>query len=268
VPSLLDRGRIGLHAGRSLLAERVRDRLHGVDPVPAGTLAELFAAHPADTVFVHAGLSAVNAAFPGDPYAHLFDALTAEYENVLVPGFTPSFLSAGVYHRAYSRPEVGTFARLFRADADYRTADPVYSILVHGEYRFEDCCHTRSFAPAGCFGKLDRENVLVVNVGTGGLRCSFIHYLEQRHGVPYITVSEHDGVVYHTDTEFERVTQSCPTDDIYRRFNRAKLERRLAEAGVLDAYDRNGLAVRFARARDLRQVLDDHVASDPYYLVT
>jgi aminoglycoside N3'-acetyltransferase len=268
VTSLVNRGRIGLHAGRSLLAERVSDRRRRVGPVPDGTFTDLFAAHAADAVFVHAGLSAVNAAFAGNPYEHLFDALTAQYDNLLVPGFTPSFLDAGVYHRTYSRPEFGTFARLFRSDAAYRTADPVYSILVHGEFRFETCDHGRSFAPAGCFGKLDRENVLFVNVGTSGFRCSHLHYLEQRHDVPYVTVSDHDGIVYHTDTSFERVSHSCPTDDLSRRFNRAKLERRLSDAGVLDRYDRNGLTVRFCRARDLRTVLDDHLSADPYYLVT
>lgn len=250
------------------MVDRLRSRIRRADSVPDGTLKRLFAAHPAETVFVHAGLSDVNRAFGGNPYDRLLEALTAEYDNVLVPGFTPSFMSSGVFHRQYSRPEVGTFARLSLSDAAYRTADPVYSILVHGEYRFDECRHTRSFARDGCFGKLDRDNVLFVNVGTGGFRCSHLHYVEQFHDVPYTTVTEHDGIVYHTDTRFETITQLCPTDDLYRRYNRSKLQRTLTDAGVLDCYDCNGLNVRFCRARAVRRALEDLVDEDPCYLVT
>lgn len=266
--SPFQRTRIGLHAGQSLIAERLRSRVRHVGSLEPGTLESLFAAHPAETAFVHVGLSDVNAALPGNPYYRVRNALTRQYENVLVPGYTPSFLDTGVYHRQYSRPAFGTFARLFLEDATYRTADPVYSILVDGDYRFDECRHTESFSRESCFGKLDRDDVLFVNVGTDGFRCSHLHYVERRADVPYCTVSDHEGVVYHTPTEYETVSHTCPTDDLYRRYNRQKLERMLSDAGVLTTYDCNGLSVRFCRARDVRTVLESRLDADPYYLVT
>lgn len=266
--SPLQRARVGLHAGRSLLADRLRSRVRRVGSLEPGTLGDLFDAHPARTVFVHVGLSDVAAALPGNPYHRVRDALTARYENVLVPGFTPAFLETGVYHRQHSRPEFGTFARLFLEDATYRTADPVYSILVDGDYRFDDCRHTESFSRESCFGKLDRDDVLFVNVGTDGFRCSHLHYVERQADVPYCTVSDHEGVVYHTDTEREAVSHTCLTDDFYRRFNRAKLESVLSDAGVLATYDRRGLRVRFCRARDVRTVLEPRLAADSYFCIT
>lgn len=266
--SPLQRARVGLHAATSLVAERLGRRSRSVGSLEPGVLADRFAAHPAETVFVHVGLSDVDAALPGNPYDRVRDALTAQYENVLVPGYTPSFLETGVYHRQLSPPAFGVFARRFLEDATYRTADPVYSILVEGDYRFDDCRHTESFSRASCFGKLDRDDVLFVNVGTDGFRCSHLHYVERRANVPYCTVSTHEGVVYHSSTEYERVTHSCLTDDFYRRYNRPKLERVLSDAGALTTYEYSGLRVRFCRARDVRTVLERRLDTDPYFLVT
>jgi aminoglycoside N3'-acetyltransferase len=235
--------------------------------VPEGTLERLFAAHPADVAFVHAGLRDVAAAFDGDPYDRLFDALTAAYDSVLVAGFTPSFLDSGVYHKRYSRPEFGAFARAFLDDADHRTDDAVYSVLVAGDYRFEDCRHERSFGPEGCWAKLDRDDALFVDVGTDRFRCSHLHYVEARADVPYVTETAHEGVRIDADG-VERVTQRCPTDDYYRRYNRRKLERVLREAGALDCHERNGLVLRFCSARDVRTALEPRLRRDPYALVT
>ena len=260
-------GRVAWHLARSLATERLRPDRQVVSQSPR-TLDRHFSAHPAEVAFVHAGLSDVAAAFDGDPYEVLYDTLTGHYENVLVAGFTPSFRDSGVYHERYSHPEFGTFNRLFLDDADYRTHDAVFSILVDGDYRFDDCTHSRSFAPHGCWAQLDLDDVLFVNVGTDGFRCSHLHYVEQHYDVPYVTVSAHDGVAIRNDGTVERITQWAPSDDYFRRYNRTKIQRVLRDAGVLDVVDVGGLRLRFCRARAVRTVLGERLAADPYFLVT
>jgi len=244
-------------------------RRRAVGPVAQAKLDDLFEryARDADEVFVHAGLSDVESAFGGDPYRFLLDRLREHFESVLVPGFTLSFTRSGVFHERYSRPEFGTFARLFLDDADYRTDDAIHSILVSGPYRFPDCDHADSFGEDGCWAKLDREDVLYVNVGTDWLTSTQFHYLEQRYDVPYVDVVPYEGVVYYDDATFERVTQVNHADAMLREFNRPKLERVLRDRGVLDAYDLNGLQVRFFGAGALRRALAPELGRDPYFLV-
>lgn len=222
----------------------------------------------AEAVFVHAGLSDVRSAFGGDPYEFLLGKLTDHFESVMAPGFTPSFRQSGVYHKLYSRPQYGTFARLFLEDATYRTDDAIHSILVAGDYRFDDCDHHRSFGPSGCWAKLDRGNVLVMNVGTNFLVTTQFHHVEQRTDVPYYATAEHEGELYRDETSHESITQTNYSYDRLCKFNRRKIERDLRRDGVLDRRDVGGLRVRFVRAGDLRRSLADRIATDPYYLVS
>lgn len=258
---------MALHLVRSLVAERLRPS-DEVAPLSLQVLDRVFGAHPANVAFVHAGLSDVAAAFEGNPYEALHDALVRHYDSVLAAGFTPSFRDSGVYHKRFSRPEFGAFNRLFLDDADYRTDDAIFSILVEGDYRFDDCLHARSFARDGCWAKLDRDDALYVNVGTDGFRCSQLHYLEQRYNVPYVTVSSNEGIMYRDETAHERVTQWALQDEYVRRYNRNKLERVLQEAGALDVVEIGGLTFRFCRAKAVRTVLGERLESDPYFLVT
>lgn len=241
-----------------------------VGPVAKSRLDALLATHAADNdvVFVHAGLRDVSAAFGGSPYRFLLDRLTHHFESVLVPGFTPSFRDSGVYHKRFSRPEFGAFARLFLDDAEYRTDDPIHSILVKGPYRFDECDHADTFGEAGCWAKLDREDVLYLNVGTDWLRSTQLHYVEQRYDVPYVDLATSTGVIYYDDTHFEDCTQRNHEETILRDFNRPKLSSALRERGVLDVHDLNGLAVRFFGAGAFRAALADDVRRDPYFLIT
>jgi aminoglycoside N3'-acetyltransferase len=224
-----------------------------------------------DTVFVHVGLRDIKRAFACNPYEFLVERFDDRFESVLNPGFTPSFRCAdGIYHKQFSTPAFGAFSRLFFQDCDYRTDDPTNSILVRGPYRFDGCVRRDSWSPEGPFGKLDRENVLYLNVGTDWLRSSQIHYVESLLGVPYIETVAYDGVVYHDETEFEHVTHRSHEYryDREMRWNRAKLEAGLRADGLLESYDLSGLRIRAFHARDVREWLTPRIEADPYFVVT
>lgn len=256
------------NAAEHFLLERYWDRRgRKVGRVSEAAFDEVLDRYDDDTVFVHAGLSDVKSAFDRNPYEFLTEKLAERFDSVLAPGFTPSFRSSGIYHKMYSRPEYGAFSKLFHRDADYRTDDAVHSILVRGDYRFDDCDHHRSFAEDGCWAKLDRENVLILNVGTPWIVSTQHHYVEHLHEVPYNSTVPHEGHIYYDETEHEPVTQVNYTYSVPARRSARKIEREMVEAGAIEAHDLEGLKVLAFRAGDLRRALADRVEDDPYYLI-
>lgn len=239
-----------------------------IGPVEEDKLDAILSQYDDDVVFVHAGLSDIKSAFGGNPYEFLVRKLDEHFESVLVPGFTPSFRAAGIYHKQFSRPEYGALSRLFLDDADYRTADPIHSIQVKGEYRFEDCDHRESFSERSCYGKLDDDDVLYLNVGTPWIVSTQIHHVEYIADTPYVEETSYDGTVYHDETNYESVTQQHYTAPPTMKWNRSKIENALASNGVLARHDLNGLSVRLFRANGLRRTLEPRIERDPYYLVT
>ncbi|QZP37643.1 AAC(3) family N-acetyltransferase [Halobaculum magnesiiphilum] len=237
-------------------------------PFPFAEFRSILSEYDDPVVFVHIGLSDVNAAFAGCPYERLCSALTAEFESVLVPGFTPSFRESGVYHKEYSRPQVGAFPVLFMDDAEYRTNDALHSIQVAGEYRFDGCTHQNTFGPDGCYARLDEDNVLIANIGTNRLVSTQFHYISLRDDPPYQTTDTHSGVIYYDESTHQRVSQTNDTFESIYTWNRWKIERYLDEQGVLDDRTRNGLKLSFARAGDMREALEPKLERDPYYMVT
>ncbi len=223
-----------------------------------------------DTVFVHIGLSDINAAFRGNPFGFILSKLDSHFESILTPGFTPSFRKddGRVYHKQYSPPRFGTFSQLFHPLAEYRTDDATNSILVRGPYRFDDCDHHDSWSPAGCFGALDSQNVRYLTVGTDWLVASQLHYLECLFDLPYIQTVDYEGIIYYDETSHDQIIQRSHE---YRRdvtWNRRKIATDLAAGGVVESYNCNGLRIFTFNARELRQALAPKLIADPYYLVT
>jgi aminoglycoside N3'-acetyltransferase len=219
------------------------------------------------TVFLHVGLSHVNAAFGERSYDRLYGELARQFDSVLVPGFTPSFRDSGVYHKRYSRPQVGMFPILFMDDADYRTDDAIHSIQVAGPYRFTDCDHHDTFGPGGCYAQLDRDNVLIANIGTNRLVSTQFHYVSFNTDPPYHEPETHSGVMYHDEESHEEIDQRNDRFTSYYSWNRWKMEEYLAERGVLDRRDKNGLKLSFFRAREMREAVEPKVDEQPYYMV-
>ncbi|MFP9191277.1 AAC(3) family N-acetyltransferase [Natrialbaceae archaeon A-CW1-1] len=220
-----------------------------------------------DTIFVHAGLSDIRSAFGKNPYKFLLNKLSENFQNVLAPGFTSTYRRSGVYHKKFSRPEHGMFNQLFLSDADYRTDDAIHSILVKGEYRFSDCDHHDTFGESSCWNKLDRENIPHLNIGTGRLRCFPLHYIENKYDLPYNEVTEYEGVIYYSESEYKRISQTSYDYSQKVRWNRKKIKSYLEKEGALKDHSVNGLRIYSFYTRDTREALLPQIDNDPYYLV-
>ena len=194
---------------RAAMVARRRLRSGSAGPVDEAKLGAILDQYTDDTVFVHIGLSDINAAFDGNPFEFILEALESRFDSILNSGFTPSFRKddGRVYHKEFSTPRFGTFSALFHSMAAYRTDDATNSILVCGPYRFDGCDHHDTWSESGCFAQLDSENVQYLNIGTDWLTASQLHYIESYFDVPYVQQVEYDGVIYYDETSHEQITQ-------------------------------------------------------------
>jgi aminoglycoside N3'-acetyltransferase len=246
----------------------LRQRERPTGPANEDAFAELLDEYDEDEAFVHVGLSDVSSAFEGNPYEFVRDHLDERFDSILTPAFTQSFRDSGYFHRQESDPELGAFASLAFEDADYRTADPLHSIQVLGDYRFDDCNQRDTFGPEGCYAELDADDVRIINVGTRWLVSTQLHYVERHTDVPYVDRVDVEGTVHHGGGDREYVAQTSYDKNNYVYYwNRLKIMRDLLADGVLDHYDLNGLTVIAVSARDLRTALAERIEDDPYYMV-
>jgi len=217
---------------------------------------------------VHIGLRDIKTALGTDPYEAILDKLRSRFDSILVPGFTKSFRKTGVFDLEETQPELGAFSGLFFENAEFRTPDPLHSILGEGPYRFESCTFRDTFSPGGCYGQLSKDNVLCLNIGTPWLVSTQLHYIERICNVPYAKTIEIDGEL-RTNGSTTRIAQQNYKKNNYLYFwNRRGLRDAMVSAGVMDHYSLDGLNVMAVRAGDMQSFLVPRIEADPYYLVT
>ena len=250
-----------------LIHKYLHERSRSIGEVAEKELRNVFATYQDRTVFVHAGLSDINSALTGNPYKCLLSVLENNFRSILAPGFTDYFRKSGVYAKKYSKPMYGKFNELFLNDAEYRTNDACKSILVRGDYRFDDCNHHRTYSTDGCFAQLEQDDVLIASVGTPWLMCSFLHYIEAQNDVPYMIENSHKGVLIHND-EPQAIEQKCHFWEGYWRFNKLKLQRQWEHNDIVDSYDLNGLRLFFTSASEMYDFVNEKLDANKYYLVT
>jgi|AntDeeMinimDraft_4_1070355.scaffolds.fasta_scaffold00628_6 aminoglycoside N3'-acetyltransferase len=258
--------RSAITSGRSLIRKKYPK---SISPVKPEQFYSILDNYDDEEVFVHAGLSDIHSAFKTDPYIFLRDALIKKFNSILVPGFSPSFKNSGLFHKKYSRPEYGMFQRLFLTDCDYRTDDPIHSILINGPYRFNISDKKNTFGSNGWFSQLESDNMLYLSIGMPWFRSTQLHYLECKFNVPYIERPEYQGVIYYDNNRHKNIRQKNyqnKNPHIYA-FNKMKIEKQLIRAGVMDKYNLSGLRIYLTRAKSIQQVLAPKIRSDPYYLV-
>lgn len=220
-----------------------------------------------DVVFCHVGLSDVNSAFDGNPYEFLREGLHKKFDTIIVPGFTDYFTYSGVYHKKYSKPKHGMFARLLHEDAEYRTNDALRSFVVDGSFRFDSCNHRNSYSNNGCFAKLEQDDIPILNIGTPWFKSSQLHYLEYQYNVPYMKETTISGVFFDEEGKKREIEQTYGTYTETAVWNRRKIRQDLEKEDAMRSFDHKGLRLMITSAQSIRDVIGPKLKSDPYYLI-
>ena len=112
-----------------------------------------------------------------------------------MPTFTYAFCKGAAYDRKKSPSEVGTLTEYFRTRPGVlRSGHPIFSSAASGP-KAKDLTSVDmdSFGPHSVFAKLNAENAVILFVGASFERCTFLHYVEQSHKIPYRFIKKFRG---------------------------------------------------------------------------
>ncbi len=165
-----------------------------------------------DIIMVHSSISSFGklGTFEKDFLLQsLIDSLKESVGNkgiIIMPTFTYSFFKNEPYDVKNSKSTVGVLTEYFRKQPDVnRTIHPTHSVAICG--RHKDMLLNigkDSFDKASIFGKLHQMNGKIVFLGVPFHKaCTFIHYIEQIHGVPYRYMKKIEGKIINGNKKYE-----------------------------------------------------------------
>ncbi|OGD63350.1 hypothetical protein A2160_02595 [Candidatus Beckwithbacteria bacterium RBG_13_42_9] len=163
--------------------------------------------------------------------------------TIIMPTFTYSFCKKEPYDRQRSKSTVGSLTEYFRRqDGVSRTIHPIFSAAIWGSHkRFLLKIGKDSFDRNSIFGKLHRLKGKILFFGADFQACTFIHYIEQEHGVAYRYMKTFKGIIKNNGrkykdeyTYFVRYLNRKVTTNL-SRLERYLLEKNLMRAVKIDS---------------------------------
>ncbi len=246
----------------------------------ADNFAELGIGSPG-TLMVHSSVRACLRVDGATPTAKLETIVRALDEVVgdgvlAMPTFTYSFCNGEPFNLSRSPSTVGALTEYFRQLSGVRrTTDPIFSAALRGSVPPEweeslltvgdvDCFGERSF-----FAYLREVNATLLFFGVDLEACTFIHHVEQRHGVDYRYMKNFHGIVEDGEERAEATASYFvrPLDgdvDVFLR----PLEAALLDAGLARTVAvPDGPRLLATDARSVEQVAVAELAKNPSFLL-
>lgn len=164
-----------------------------------------------DVIFVHSSVSAFGKLQIFDDtllMQTLTDALkesVGEQGTIIMPTFSYSFWKNKTYDVENSKSEVGVLTEYFRKQTDVsRTLHPNHSVAVWGKHKdFLLKVGKDTFDKNSIFGKLRNLHGKIVFFGAPFQSCTYVHYIEQMHTVPYRYMRKHHGKIINKGKEYK-----------------------------------------------------------------
>lgn len=239
-------------------------------PTNDSKLREFLSGVPSKDAVVFVGLKQIcHSMGVENPYEYLQDLLEEKFETLIVPTFTPSVLTTGIFDVRTTPSETGSFSQQFMHQAEIRTLSPFKSFALMGS-RGNDIMSLQTFndySENGIFDYLYSNEITSINIGTANPRFSTIHYCEYTAELPYLLKEKPEiRVIDHEDNE--TLNKYFYLGYKQRlKFNRNKIENHLIKAGLLEKLVINDLIVRIINERKAFDLMLANLKRDPYYLV-
>jgi len=164
-----------------------------------------------DVVFVHSDVGVFGKLLCLDRNLFLGSICNAIRESVgstgtvIMPTFTYSFCKDEPFDITNSISTVGVLTEYFRSlPGVSRSVHPIFSVAIRGRQReFFSVISKDSFDRASVFGKLHEIGGKILFLGAPFQSCTFIHHVEQMHGIPYRYMKTFDGRIINGKEEYE-----------------------------------------------------------------
>lgn len=191
--------------------------------------------------------------------------------TIVMPTFTYSYCRKKPFDVQNTPSTVGALTNFFRqVPGVVRSTHPLFSVGAWGKHK-ERMLKTGkdSFGPESSFAALRELNATIVLFGVTFEACTFLHYIEQEHQVPYRFMKTFDGTFIdaesrtHEDscTYFVRPLGENIVNDMTRITPYVREKKLVREASI-----GNG-QVTVIRANDLYAATMHLLDTDPYYLL-
>jgi aminoglycoside 3-N-acetyltransferase len=168
---------------------------------------------PSDILFVHSDLTAFGklALLDRDNLCRtLIDTLQksiGRQGTLIMPTFTYSFCQGLPYDLYNSPSTVGALTEYFRRQTEViRTRHPLFSVAICGPQKeVLQQVDLDSFGPHSIFALMRKGKGKFLFFGAAFQACTFIHHIEQMHGVPYRYMKEFLGTIKEGEQEYSAI---------------------------------------------------------------
>lgn len=191
-------------------------------------------------------------------------------KTILIPTFTYSFTKTGVYHKQFSKSEVGRFSEEARKATTNRTNDPIFNVVDIKSYLSGiDFDYTEAFGERSLFHYLNEEDCIVINIGLDELISTQLHYIERINNVPYRYNKTFHGVIYFNENEWESLQYKYFVRDLGKnvKWNRKKIKDYLVKQDALFFRTVNGVEVNWISAKTMNYLISKKLNEDNYFLL-
>ena len=191
--------------------------------------------------------------------------------TLIVPTFNYDFCEGKPYDHDSSPSQVGMFSNfLLNRPESVRSFHPIFSFAAIGEKAHEICgdVSRSSFGADSIFERLHKMDAGIVFFNVPFLYCTFVHYVEQAHGVDYRYLKEFSGTMARSRQTFNE------TVDSYVRYlgrnvktSLGRLEDRLRANGLIHVATPGGGTIKQARSGDVFRESWNLLDEDPHSLL-
>ena len=193
-------------------------------------------------------------------------------QTILVPTFTYSFTKSGIFHRNFSKSEVGRFsAEVLKHFSKYRTPDPIFSVVDVTDYlsKLDHVDYTNDYGDNSLFKYLSDQNYISISFDREKFGITQFHYIEKLFNVNYRYDKIFKGIIYHDETNWEHVKYSyfVHGGKAYSRWNRPKIEKFLTDVGVVHK-SQDDIGISWISAQDAIDSLRPKLLKDINYLIS
>jgi len=193
-----------------------------------------------DAVFVHSRVSAFGKLLAFDKN-FLLQSLTNSIKDavgsdgtIIMPTFSYSFDRNEAFDVNNTQSTVGTLTEFFRKHPGViRTVHPNHSVAIWGRNKYTlSNIGKDTFDENSIFGKLYKLNGKIVFLGAPFQSCTFIHYIEQMHKVPYRYMKKFSGkIIIDGKEQNEEITFYSKYGVFFSSFS--DFEKHLLEKGIM-----------------------------------
>lgn len=164
-----------------------------------------------DVIMVHSDIKSFGRLGTSDRDFLLQSIIDAVKESVgkngtiVMPAFSYSFFKNEPYDMKNSGSAVGILTEYFRKQPDVsRTVQPTHSVAVWGRHKKELLDVGKgTFDKDSIFGKLHKMNCKFIFLGVSFRICTFLHYIENMHKVPYRYMRNFRGKIIIDGREYQ-----------------------------------------------------------------